>query len=254
MDVPTKAFEESNCWTVLTLRLSSGVTARLSVPPPSAKGCCMPWKLTLFQYLQEDTGHVHVDIIKRLHAIFDEVLQTKIGLSAFCNKIGYGGHVTSYQPWLRLRFPTADSCRRPGETVLPSRNQQLRLNYNHSVRQRCTEFTHCNSSVPVSSFSASESAGVAPWAKKDDEIPAATFNGTRKLELTSVLMGNSWLLAAAAAGTPEPAVAALFVALGAAPFTAAVLEACAAPGGAAAVVACSSCLSRLPLAVLGRIP
>jgi len=138
--------------------------------------------------------------------------------------------------------------------VLPGHNQQLRLNYKLLARQRCTNSTHCSSSVPVSSFRASDSAGVAPWAKNEEEIPAATFNGTRKLELTFVLMGSSWLLAVAAADTPAPAVAVLLDALGAAPFTAAGLEACAAPGGAAAVVACSSCLSRLPLAVLGRTP
>jgi len=57
MSVLTKGFHKQSRSGVLTLRLSSGVTARLSVPPPSAKGCIMPWKLTLFQYLQEGTDH-----------------------------------------------------------------------------------------------------------------------------------------------------------------------------------------------------
>jgi hypothetical protein len=39
---------------LLTLRLRRGVTARLSVPPPSAKDCFMPLKFTLFQYLQHN--------------------------------------------------------------------------------------------------------------------------------------------------------------------------------------------------------
>jgi hypothetical protein len=46
-----------SCRLCLTLRLSSGVSARLSVPPPSANDCFAPLKFTLFQYLTQKGTH-----------------------------------------------------------------------------------------------------------------------------------------------------------------------------------------------------
>jgi hypothetical protein len=51
----------THCKVWHTLRLSSGVTARLSVPPPSAKDCFMPSKFTLFQYLTGQQAAPHDD-------------------------------------------------------------------------------------------------------------------------------------------------------------------------------------------------
>jgi hypothetical protein len=54
---------------LVILLLSSGVTARLSAEPPSAKGMALDWKLIGLQYLQGGgTGRlVGADTAERLH-------------------------------------------------------------------------------------------------------------------------------------------------------------------------------------------
>lgn len=55
----------------------------------------------------------------------------------------------------------------------------------------CPPLTYCSSSVPVNSLRASESAGVRPWDRKEEEMPAATLRGTTQLLFTSVFRGSS---------------------------------------------------------------
>lgn len=119
--------------------------------------------------------------------------------------------------------------------------------------------------MPVNSLSDSEFAGVSPWARNEDEMPAATLRGTRKELLTSVFSGSSPLFARAVAGTPAPgpalapaavapdAAAAGAAALPAGAPMAAVLVVVGGTAAAPAAAACSNSLRRL-CALFGSIP